>query len=174
MRRVLRSVIIKKYFETAWEVLPKDVQIELKPFIRQVREVESLTKTRISCPDGTRFGPLESGTGFTFFYKDEQSAFADVILPKILCDFTDAEGVCVILHELAHAYEYATKHQEAIENEDSEHEAWNQAIAWAKSSSLAPKVKEEIEKVGLQARVQESFRDVCESFFSSEQALDSF
>ena len=168
MRRVLKSEIIKGYFDTSWKVLPKDVQIALKSFIRQVREVESLTRIRIGCPDGTRYGPLEFGTGFTFFYKDEYEAFADVILPNILCDFTEPEAVCVILHELSHAYEYATKHEKTIGNDDSEHEAWDQAIAWAKSSNLDSKAIEGIELSGLEAKIQESFRDVLEKIVSNE------
>src|SRR2546423_322881 len=107
MRRALKSEVIKKYFDAAWKVLPKDVKAVLKSFIRQVREVESLTKTRIARPDGTRYGPIEFGTGYTFFYKDRYEAFADVILPGILRGFTESEAICVILHELAHAHEYS-------------------------------------------------------------------
>jgi predicted SprT family Zn-dependent metalloprotease len=156
MRRLIRSKAIKSHFDIAWNVLPNDVQSILKLFIRHIREVESLEKTRIRCPDGTEHKDLEFGTGYTFFFKNTSIAFSDVILPTILNEFTEAEAVSLILHELAHAYEYATKHEEAIDNVDSEHEAWDQAIIWAKNSKLASEMVSEIEMFALEAKLRES------------------
>lgn len=174
MRRVLKSEILKLYFDTAWKVLPTELQTELKSFIRQVREVESLTKTRIGCPDGRRYGPFEFGTGYTFFYKDKYQAFVDVILPGILRDFTEAAAVCVILHELAHAYEYATKHERAMGNVLSEQDAWDQALVWSKRSNLSPRIIDEIELCVFDAKIQETFIEVIEKMTSKERvASDS-
>lgn len=155
MRRLLQSPRIKQRFAAAWQILPHDVQAVLKPFLRHVREVKTLRGAYIQCPDGTRYGPLEFATGFTFFYKQGSVAFSDVLLPQVLCDCTEAEAVGIILHELAHAYDYACYHERVGDTETlAELEAWDQAIAWAKASTLDASVFEALER----AKFRETLR----------------
>lgn len=92
-----------------------------------------MSGTYIGCPDGTRYGPLESGTGYTFFYKDINVAFCDIILPATLSEATQAQLIAVILHELAHAWNYYQYQEVAIEGVELEEEirAWRQAADWA-------------------------------------------
>lgn len=174
MRRRLTSPALKRNFQTAWSCIPGAVQKDFRSFIRQIREVDTLDETYIGCPDGTYFGPLEWGTGYTFFYKDESVAFCDVILPELLCVGTDAEIVCIILHELGHVYEYFIEHEKAIEGGhlDREFGAWDMAVEWAKNSALDPELIDEVETVAVDAKLQEGMLHLVESLAGRRLTLN--
>lgn len=156
VRKRFKTESLKNSFTVAWAAIPEDISRNLSPFIRQVREVDKLSGTYIGCPDGTRYGPLESGTGYTFFYKDINVAFCDIILPATLSEATQAQLIAVILHELSHAWNYCQNHEVATEGVEIEGEirAWRQAAAWARlgisDSELASEVASEasVEELG--------------------------
>jgi hypothetical protein len=100
--------------------------------------VSTLLGTYIKCPDGSQHGPLRDGTGYTFFYGQEDKTFCDVILPTSLCELPFEGRVATVLHELAHVKDYSIHgaNMIGISEQKLEEDAWHQASTWAITGGL--------------------------------------
>ena len=152
MRKRFFSIELKKCFSIAWHCLPINTQKDFSKFIRQIREVKSLEGTYIGCPDGTRFGPIEDGVGYTFLYKDEELIFCDVLLSSSIIEISQAHAIGTILHELAHVLEYFISPIDAANSPiyNAEANAWEKAIIWAKAGISDTQLVQEIEFLALE------------------------
>jgi hypothetical protein len=144
MRHRIRSYILRQRFETAWSFLPGLVQANLRRFIRYVDEVEELAGTYLYVQNEATNaievydGPIEGGTGYTAFLSTGSRAFCDIILPtNPLTEYSECDGLAVILHELAHAEDFFTYGNAAgnRNNYESEKIAWDRALAWASAAT---------------------------------------
>jgi hypothetical protein len=164
MRKRFSSQTLKQYFSTAWFCLPEKTRNDLSQFIRQVREVDDLEGTYIGCPDGTRFGPLESGEGFTFLYKDDETIFCDIVLSSFLLKLSQANAISIILHELSHASDYFISPEDTVNSPrfKAESEAWDKAITWAKEGITDFALSQEIELSALRAKLSLQLDELTE------------
>ena len=139
MRHRFRSDLLRYRFNLAWTCLPPVVQRRKRYFIRQVREVRQLRDSRIRCPDGSRYGPLEDGSGYTFYYADDTQEFCDILLSAALGGLPEAAALAVILHELAHAHDYSERPHKLMRRKVilSERRAWIKAVYWAGQAPLS-------------------------------------
>lgn len=153
MRKRIFSDILKKRLNLAWQCIPKNIQKKLNSFIRYVDETTELEGTFIYVADKSHGaieaveGPLNSGSGYTFFFSNDDREFCDVILPTSpLVTYSDGEAIAIILHELSHAHEYYLHRKEAIQAivYNAEVKAWINALEWASKSSLNLNIVEEI------------------------------
>lgn len=143
MRRRITSKEIRYRFRTAWNYLPTSVKKDLRSFIRYIDEVPELfgtyiyAKASLSGPVEIVEGPLAKGTGYTFYCSFDTREFCDVILPNDpLATFPEGYTLAIILHELAHAYEYYVHRRAACNNDEysAETYAWHKAIEWAEQA----------------------------------------
>jgi len=164
MRKRFSSQTLKQYFSIAWFCLPEKTQNDLHQFIRQVREVDNLEGTYIGCPDGTRFGPLDAGEGFTFLYKDDEIIFCDIILSSFLLEVSQANAISIILHELSHALDYFISPEDTVKSSrfKAESNAWDKAIAWAKEGISDFALSQEIELSALRAKLSLQLDELTE------------
>lgn len=164
MRKRFSSQTLKQYFSTAWSCLPEKTQNDLCKFIRQVREVENLEGIYIGCPDGTRYGPVEDGEGFTFLYKDDEVAFCDIILSSSLGEGLQEYAISTILHELAHALDYFISPEDAVKSIrfNAEVNAWDKAISWAKEGIPDSALTQEIEYSAVRAKLRLGLAELTE------------
>ena len=160
MRRRLRSESIRNRFKTAWNYLPRHVQNTLRAFIRYVREVPTIAGSKLYVRDSTTGcreiidGPLDEGTGYTFYGDLGTRKICDVLLPtKPLAQYPNGDAIAIILHELAHAYDYALHHREVANRSDYESErlAWDQAAKWAAATERDPELLKQIEEYAVKA-----------------------
>lgn len=173
MRKYFSSLIMKQYFQAAWFCLPKNTQNDLYKFIRQIREVEYLKDTYIGCPDGSRYGPLDEGNGFTLFYKDDDIAFCDIILSSDLVEASPALAIGTILHELAHALDYFICPENVVNSIkiNAEVNAWDKAISWSKEGIPDPALARDIEYSALYAEIRlglDEFYELTKARIESE------
>lgn len=146
MRNRLISASLKQHFRNALAYLPEQTRGDLRSFIRQVREVKQLEGTTIGCPDGTRFGPLKAGAGFTFLYKDDAIAFCDVLLESSLGEGPPAQAIYIILHELVHASDYQASPEQMIKTPTvvAESAVYTQVMVWAEAGIPDERLRRQI------------------------------
>jgi len=129
----------KMLFNRAWTILPDETKRDLKGFIRYVDGV----------PEGTKevyFNIRSNNGGIGFYGKDDFTdvnglAFSiftdtrkccDILLNHGISKCTEAISIGIILHELAHAYDFLV-HQNGGLCEDEnicEKRAWQLACEW--------------------------------------------
>ena len=164
---------LRRRFEIAWSCLPPNVRQSLKGFLRDVREVKELKDTYIHCPNGELYGPVDWGTGFTFFYKDNITSFCDILFPTLLEEFTEGEALATIIHEFSHAFAYQSFQERAIKESElnSEENAWEQVISWVRESVKDPDLVTEIEGFVFSARCERVLRELVKRAIVSRSSF---
>jgi len=153
MKRRITTTALRERFEKAWSAVPAPEQKSLRPFIRYVDEVPVLKGTFVyGRPRGgtaieSMAGPLERGVGHTAFLSLASGNVVDVILsadPLASCD--EDAALAVILHELAHAWDYLRETISERSVDGMERYARALAQDWASKASLPDELKDNVKQ----------------------------
>lgn len=133
MRNYLQSDL-RKAFDTAWRMLPRAVQADLKTLTVSVKAVDTLLGAKVRCADGTYFRSDQEACAWFAC----ESSLGD-LRGFLLIDHSRLKNepeefiIATILHELSHGLSYVQKGYEATQVPESRSElaAWLQAASWA-------------------------------------------
>ncbi len=144
MKITLLSPILRERFSVAWSCVPDSIQEQLRPFIREVRQVDTIEEASDGDSSSGSNGPILT---YTYCNLSGEDFLADVILSAELLTQVDPPGcIAFILHELGHAYDILTNPEESQSRSDLDTDliALEQARQWMWSSSLSDNMKFEV------------------------------
>jgi hypothetical protein len=144
MKISIPSPVLRERFSVVWSCVPDSVREELRPFILEVRQVDTIEVASDGDSSSESDAPILS---HTYCVLSGDDLLADIVLSAELLTQVDPPGcLAIILHELAHAYDILTNHEEIRSRStlDTELIALEQARQWTWSSGLSDKMKFEV------------------------------